>query len=255
MPLRRPPAVALQRHVTSYYGFREQTPEPLRRREGPGRDIVVVVSFGEEWLIDQERHTSFVGGLRETQVTTEHEGRSHGMQIDLAPLAAHMLFGFPLDALANAVVPLEDALAEPSLPERLYLAGTWSARFDLLDRVLAARLSAAPPVRPELIWAWRKLCAAQGDIRIGELTEELGWSRRRLVARFREQIGLPPKAVARLLRFEHARELGRRSVRPDWTRIALECGYYDQSHLINDFRAVTGTTPVTFFQDAEATAA
>jgi len=57
------PAPALRGSVSPYYGFREQTAAPLRRREGPGRDIVVVISFGEEWRIDGERFTSFAAGL------------------------------------------------------------------------------------------------------------------------------------------------------------------------------------------------
>jgi transcriptional regulator GlxA family with amidase domain len=58
-----------------------------------------------------------------------------------------------------------------------------------------------------------------------------------------------------MIRFDHARALAERSQRPDWARIAFDCGYYDQSHLINDFRSVTGRTPVTFFQDGDAAAA
>jgi transcriptional regulator GlxA family with amidase domain len=73
-----------------------------------------------------------------------------------------------------------------------------------------------------------------------------------LVARFRDEIGLPPKAVARLLRFERAGELA--GTMP-WAELAFECGYYDQSHLINEFRAITGRTPVTFVQDAAMSAA
>ena len=87
---------------------------------------------------------------------------------------------------------------------------------------------------------------------VGELARELGWSRKRLVARFREHVGLPPKAVAKLLRFERARELA--GTMP-WAELAFECGYYDQSHLINDFRAVTGRTPETFLQDTLSDAA
>lgn len=218
-------------------------------------DIVVVVSFGEQWLIDDERFTSFAAGLHDVQVTTEHSGRAYGMQVNLAPPAAYMLFGLPLHELARREVPLEDVLAEPSLAERLHDEGSWSARFDLLDAVLATRLADACPPTAGVVWAWQQLCATHGRVPVGGLAAELGWSRKRLVERFREQIGLPPKAVAQLLRFEHARELGERPDRPSWAEIAFECGYYDQSHLINDFRAVTGRTPVTFFQDNAAAAA
>ena len=253
MQVVRPPAAPLRGSVsTSYYGYREETAAPMRRREGPGAHVVLIVSFGEDWLIDGERVQSFAAGLHTRQVTTEHAGCSYGMHINLAPAAAHMLFGVPLDTLANRVVPLEDVLGEPSLVERLYEAGSWSSRFALLDAVLAKRLTDARPPTAGVIWAWRRLVATGGKVAVGALAEELDWSRKRIVARFRAEIGLPPKAVARLLRFESARALAESEARPDWGRIAVECGYYDQSHLINDFRAVTGRTPETFFQDCAA---
>jgi AraC-like DNA-binding protein len=241
--------------VSRYCGFREETPSPMVRQEGPGYHVGVIVSFGEEWLIDGERLGSFVGGLRDRQVTTRHAGRSFGIHIDLVPPAAHRLFGLPLRALAHRQVPLEDVLDEPFLVERLHDAGSWAARFRLLDSLLTRRLRDAAPWSPHVLWAWRRLVSANGDIRVGPLAEELGWSRKRLAVRFSEEIGLPPKAVARVLRFERARALAEAAPRPDWVGIAVECGYYDQSHLINDFRAFTGRTPGTFFQDAAAPAA
>jgi AraC-like DNA-binding protein len=250
--VRGSPASGLRGYVSSYYGFRESTPKPIRRREGPGQDVVIIVSYGEEWLIDGERFTSFVGGLRDRQVTTEHAGLSYGMHINLSPPAAYMLFGVPLHTLARRVVALEDVLDEPSLVDRLHEAGAWEARFRLLDAVLAKRLARARPPSPGVIWAWRRLVQTGGDLAIGPLAQELGWSRKRIAARFREEIGLAPKATARLLRFDRARALAEELERPDWARIAVECGYYDQSHLINDFRSVTGRTPETFFQDPTA---
>jgi AraC-like DNA-binding protein len=249
------PAPQLHGAVSSYHGFREETPGPMRRREGPGRDVVLIVSFGEEWLIDGERLTSFAAGLHDRQVTTEHGGRSFGMHIDLAPPAAYMLFGLPLHTVAHRGIPLEDALDEPLLVDRLYDEGDWAARFRLLDEVLMKRLADARPPTAGVVWAWRRLVETGGRVAVTAMAQELGWSRKRIVARFREEIGLPPKAVARLLRFERARALAERSTQPDWARIAAECGYYDQSHLTNDFRAVTGRTPETFFQDTVAPAA
>ena len=255
MAIQAEPAAALRGKVLGYYGFREHACAPVRRREGPRPAVVVIVSFGEEWLIDGQRLTSFAAGLHQRQVTTEHRGRSFGMHIDLAPPAAHMLFGLPLHSLAHRKVPLEDVLDEPFLVERLHDAGAWRARFALLDAVLTKRLADAMPSSPDVVWAWRRLVETDGRLAVGTLARELGWSRKRIVARFREEIGLPPKAMARLLRFERARTLAERAERPDWARIAADCGYYDQSHLSNDFRAVTGRTPATFFQDTVAPAA
>jgi len=249
------PAAPLSGLVTGYYGFSEATAGPTRRREGPGGDVVVIISFGEDWLIDGERLTSFAAGLHVRQVTTEHGGRSFGMQISLTPPAAHKLFGLPMHLLAHRQVPLGEVLADASLVDRLHDAGGWPERFKLLDVMLMKRFTEAPPPPDGVCWAWRRLVETDGRIPVGELAKELGWSRKRIVARFREQVGLPPKALGRVLRFERARALAERTQHPDWTRIAIECGYCDQSHLINEFRAITGRTPATFLQDAVASPA
>ena len=251
MQIRRDPAAPLAGRVTSYYGFELETPQPVRQREGPGVDVVVILTFEEHWLIDGERHTSFVGGLHERQVTTEHPGRSLGMQVNLDPLGARALFGAPLHQLAHRNVPLEQVLDAQFLVERLADAHDWDARFALLDDTLGPRIADAHASR-EVGWAWQRLRTTHGQVPIGALAAELGWSRKRIVARFRDEIGLPPKAVARLLRFERARELAGSM---PWGELAFECGFSDQSHLIAEFRRVTGRTPETFLQDTVAQAA
>ena len=250
--VRGAPAPALRGMVSAYYGFREETSGPLRRREGPGTDVVLLISFGHEWLIDGERLTSFVAGLHDRQVTTEHGGLSFGMQVDLVPQAARMLFGMPMHTLARCKVPLDDVLDDPFLVERLHEADDWTVRFNLLDETLTVRLAEARLPDAGVTWAWRRLVETDGGSAIGDIASELGWSRKRIVARFREEIGLAPKSAARIIRFERARQTAERSQSPDWAQIAVECGYYDQSHLINEFRAVTDRTPATFFQDEVA---
>ena len=96
----------------------------------------------------------------------------------------------------------------------------------------------APPVAPELEWAWRRLMETGGGVPVGALAQELGRSRRHLAASFREQIGMPPKALARLLRFERAVERLRGGA--DLAELALDCGYYDQAHFNRDFRQFAG---------------
>ncbi len=133
--------------------------------------------------------------------------------------------------------------------------GTWRERFDLVEGVLGARLQAAEPPPPDVEWAWRRLVASRGRLRVADLAAELGCSRKHLAARFREHVGLPPKLVARMLRFRHASDLLSAS-RTSPAELAATCGYYDESHLDRDFRDFAGTTPtiyrserVTFLQD------
>jgi AraC-like DNA-binding protein len=233
-----------------YYGFSERTAGPLRRREGPGVDVILLLSFGNEWTIDGERVRSFAAGLHERQVTTEHDGWSEGLQVSLAPPVARAILGLPLETLAQRVVPLEDVLRTPELGGR-----SWQERFHAVDALLRRRFADSRPPAREVLWAWRRLSATHGRIPIGALVSELGWSRKRIAARFRDSIGVTPKTYARLLRFERARSLAAAEAKPEWGRIAFECGYYDQSHLVHEFRAISGRTPETFFQDTVTAAA
>lgn len=250
MNVRRLPAPTLRSAIAEYIGFESDEP-PTRRREGPGTHVVLILSFDRDWRIDGERRVSFVGGLRLDQVVTEHDGGMHGLQVSLAPWAAHMLLRMPVHELAGTTVPLEEVLPA-DLAERVHNERRWEARFAMLDRELGRRLADAPPPEPGVVFAWERLCATHGTARVGSLTSELGWSRKRLAARFREQIGLTPKAAARLHRFERASSLAGTM---SWGELAFACGFADQAHLIAEFRSFTGSTPETFLQDAAAQAA
>jgi AraC-like DNA-binding protein len=76
---------------------------------------------------------------------------------------------------------------------------------------------------------------------------EVGYSQRYLTSRFREEIGLTPKLAARLIRFHRARQDLQAQLaaagRTDIARVAADCGYHDQSHLIRDFRSFSGLAP------------
>jgi AraC-like DNA-binding protein len=252
MLVQRRPHAALRHHIGSYYGFAEETPGPLRRREGPGSSAVLVLSFEHEWLMGQalaperpfERFTSFVAGMHDAAVLTEHSGRSEGIQVNIAPPAATALLRIPMHELARRIVPFEDVFASDHLVERVAEAGDWETRCDLLEGALAARLADGAPRSDGVAWAWHRLAETHGRLRIEALCQELGWSRKRLSARFREVVGLPPKTVARLLRLERAIELAGSGL--EWAEVAYACGYYDQSHLVNEFRQITGASPTEY---------
>jgi AraC-like DNA-binding protein len=86
-----------------------------------------------------------------------------------------------------------------------------------------------------------------GLVDIGALAEEVGWSRKHLASQFGAQVGLAPKVMARVLRFNRAISLLKETENSsDWSGIAFDCGYYDQSHLIREFRDFAGQTPTEF---------
>jgi AraC-like DNA-binding protein len=95
----------------------------------------------------------------------------------------------------------------------------------------------------EIDWAWRQLDLSRGSIRVQKISERLGWTRKRLVRAFRDDIGIPPKGLARVLRFRRAlAEFGSRKI-VDVSQVAVGCGYSDQAHMIRDFKDLSGLTP------------
>ena len=89
---------------------------------------------------------------------------------------------------------------------------------------------------------------ADGALRVAELAAGTGWSERHLTSRFRAEIGLTPKAAARVIRFDRARKLLVRNLTgasPEYrlADLAADCGYFDQAHLAREFRALAGCPP------------
>jgi AraC-like DNA-binding protein len=94
-------------------------------------------------------------------------------------------------------------------------------------------------------WAVDRLAATGGRIPIEELATQTGFTRKHLGTLFQQQVGLSPKALARIHRFRGALALLDGSAgQVPWAELAEQCGFYDQSHLINEFRRFTGFSPV-----------
>jgi AraC-like DNA-binding protein len=239
--------------VRDYWGYSERTGNPLRRRELPTADIIFIVNLGEPLRVEQPRSEArvippgegFVAGLHETYAVTATAGSQAGIELRLSPLGAYRLVGQPMASLVNRSAGLDELFGRwaTGLSEQVQNAPDWESRFAALDAALAPRLGSGPAPAPEIVWVWRQLAASGGRVSIATLADELGWSPKRLIARCREQIGLPPKQIARLLRFQRATNLLAATTTPDWGAIARHCGYYDQAHLINEFQRFAGETP------------
>ena len=98
---------------------------------------------------------------------------------------------------------------------------------------------------------WRQICESGGRVRIGDLIDQTGWSHRHVTARFRDQIGLTPKAAAAVVRFERANaELGTAPL----AELALRHGYADQSHLTREVARYAGEPPLELARAQRPTA-
>jgi AraC-like DNA-binding protein len=280
------PAEPLRPYVAWYTGYRQRGVPPARHRGLPSPFLTFIVTLDEPLVIlahpdPGQRPGSFatlLGGLHTAPALIAHEGAQSGIQVALRPLGTRALLGLPAGELAEIDVPAEAVLRDlcSELRARVLAATAWPERFAVLDEILLRRMNLAPAaarpgVAPEVGWAWRQLLTSGGAILVSDLAEQTGWSGRHLASRFRAEIGLTPKAAARVIRFNRARHLLARqaaapgpgpgpspspglgpgpglglSPSPGGYRLAdlaATCGYFDQAHLAREFNALAGCPP------------
>jgi AraC-like DNA-binding protein len=249
------PAPELRGLIDRAADFHERS-APLRRLESPFVGVVLIVSLGPDMEIDGRATGSFAAGVWDRPTVTGHHGEQAGYQLYLDVLGAQRVLDVPAGELVNRLVALDDLLGPfaAELTERLGGAPNARARHAIAQRLLARRLSEDRGPAPEVAYALARLRATRGAARVETLAAEVGWSRRHLATRFREAVGLPPKAIGRLLRVEHAAQQVRAG--ESLAEVAYGAGYADQPHFNRDFRELVGCSPseFPFVQDTLAAA-
>lgn len=227
-------------------GFTDRGVIPSGLRLIPHPAVTLMLMFGDRIAVadtaGRRQRGSFVTGFGYGDVL--HPLEADGLaclQVRLSPVVAYAVLGAQVGELAS----LEDLWGREStrISEQLGELAGWPDRFAWFEDWLVRRWAAAPRVDPEVAWAWQRIVAGRGAVRIEGLATELGWSRKRLWSRFQSQLGSPPKRAAKLVRFDHA--VHALVAGQDAAGVAADRGYTDQSHLHRDVMAFTGLTPTT----------
>lgn len=174
------------------------------------------------------------------------------MGVRFRPSGLRAFLALPLGELLDRSVHPEAiwGRAARELLEAIHGARTDEARVLLAEAFLRRLLAEQPEPDPAVAGAVAALLAERGRIRLPALAAACGLGERQLERRFRDAVGLGPKRLARVVRFQEVlRSLGSAeasAARPDWVSVALDCGYFDQAHLIRDFRDFSGQAPSRF---------
>ncbi|SEO38391.1 transcriptional regulator, AraC family [Duganella sp. CF517] len=201
---------------------------------------------------------AFAVGMMSSAIVVASAGPVGTVAVRFKPGAAGAFLATPLHALTDQRADI-DLLWGRSDADRLADA-LWTrelddrARIALIETQLLRRLrhadSAACSGAALIRRALGAIDTSGGGLRIDELAGELGVSRQHLAAQFRARVGLSPKLYARICRFRRATAALKAAAAPDWARLALDCGYFDQSHLIHDFQEFAGSAPERFLSAA-----
>ncbi|WP_244928762.1 helix-turn-helix transcriptional regulator [Nocardioides sp. W7] len=241
---------ALDGVVAGMVGLSERATGAVRRRQPAGTVVPLVLSFGDALAIDAladgvgagREYRSFAAGLSTGCADTRFARGQDCVQVYLTPLGVRRIMGVPGREVARAVLHAGDVVTElgDTLSDRLHAATGWEERFEVVESLLLRRAAAQGEPPSWLTWMWDQIRLSGGRARIADLVTATGWSHGHVARTFREEIGLTPKEVAGVVRFERAAaDLG---VLPQ-AEIAVRHGYADQSHLARDVRRYAGETP------------
>ncbi len=186
-----------------------------------------------------ERAPALITGVHTRSMLVATEDMRRLIGVSFQPGGAPALLNIPAHECTNLDVDLNSG----GLRDALLESKSTSAAFAILESSLSAKLGRGLPAHPAIDWSLRNM-----HLPLPELIRLSNLSERRFREAFRAQVGVPPKLYQRIQRFRDAINIASESREPNWTKLAQDCGYFDQAHFNHDFTAFSGLTPSEYVQ-------
>jgi AraC-like DNA-binding protein len=203
--------------------------------------------------LSQRIRTIHLVGERDSSILVNLPGGIDQIGVKFKPMGLFALLHQPLSAIANQLIHvtnLEDTSLN-ELGEQVFDAPTDGARLELINRFFLQRLLVAEPPEPLVEQALQTILHRQGNVRVDELSQQLGTHYKALERKFKIYVGLTPKTFARVVRFKHTYKQFH-AIAPHDPSFFLDLGYYDQNHFIKDFKYFLNTTPTAYRRKSSA---
>ena len=251
------PAPPLSDFIENFWVYDGYESPHLKERIFPSGTFELVFNLRDDELriykaADPDRCTYFSGAIVSGPYhgffVTDTREEASVMGVHFKPGGAFPFLGILADELADSHLNLESLWGRQACDFREMLAEETSPtrKFRLLERLLLSRLSHSHERHPAVSLALEGLRLNNSRAIVRKLARAAGLSDRRFIDVFRVEVGLKPKLFNRVQRFQRVLQIVHRVPGPDWGELALDHGYFDQSHLIRDFFEFSGFTPADY---------
>jgi AraC-like DNA-binding protein len=188
--------------------------------------------------------TALVGMLTRPHATLLHQGAFQSFIIMFQVNGLTDLFGVPSSEVTNHTYDADAVLGKPikELEQRLGNCETFQQRISVANHFFAGRLKHAQAV-DRTAFAANQILTSSGKLASADLARQAGIGIRQFQREFSARFGASPKLFSRIVRFQNALDTKARSSTKSWTDIAHELGYYDQMHMVHDFKEFTSESP------------
>ncbi len=256
--LERIPAAPLANYIRALWYAKAGDVPHHRERILPSGCVQIILSLSRDFILDSLEGSAeccvkpaLVVGARSVYEIVDSSDMADLVGIVFEPGGFPIFASDAADRFSNRSVALEciwgrdaedlrDRLREMESPER---------RLECMERYLHGRFRDKLVKRsrtPQVNFALRYFAELPSVASVHETARQIGWSERRFSQVFREEVGLAPKVWCRVQRFQRAVKQLHAGIDVRWAELALDCGYYDQSHFANEFRAFSGVDVSTY---------
>lgn len=256
------PDQALSPFVKQYWALGNVMPRGLNHTQRiiPTGLMELTIYLGDKPVssdrVSVTSETSLLSGQQKTPYDLVVAGTVTVFSITFHPQGAQVFFNLPMEELYDQTISLRSIQKDfvDQVETELYEAASFVERVGIMDRFLWRLLTknGLPEAQPRLADSLTRIDQSLGMVSISTLARKACLSRKQYERIFKANIGVSPKRFLRIIRLQHA--LFKKQLNPNMslTELAYDCGYYDQSHMINDFRLLTGMSPRQYFSDCDA---
>jgi AraC-like DNA-binding protein len=248
------PSFPLNQFIENFLYYTDYNPAHSVDRFLPDGNVNIVFDLTDypKYIYDNETlkeiqacRNVWFSGIRNRYITIPSGRDSEMFIINFHRGKAYPFVEMPLCELTDSVVDGDLVLTGEIMDVRQMIleAPSIPRKFYVVEKFLLRKFCKKLIINPFIEFAVNKLVKSPGQLSIEQISNKVGYSQKHLVKLFKDNVGLTPKGFLKIIRFQKAVEEIAASKEIRWAGIALDCGYYDQAHFINDFKLFSGLTP------------